>query len=54
MFCDPERKVKVTSDFGHATGGLQHGLNQVEIELKHVADFLKVRISHLFLLNIKE
>jgi hypothetical protein len=42
VFCDPKKKVKVASDFGHKTGGLEHGVNQVEIELKHVADFLKV------------
>jgi hypothetical protein len=36
--------VKVTSDFGHTSGSLLHGKQEVGEELKEIADFFKVKI----------
>ena len=47
VFCDPNKRVKVTSEFANTAEGLLHGLNDVEDELQEIADFLKVCIFKL-------
>jgi len=42
VHCNPERRAKIVSNFGHTAEGVHHGTNDVEIELREVADFLKV------------
>ena len=45
IFCDPDKRVKVSSDFCLASGKLIRGENDVELELEEIAKFLEVKIS---------
>ena len=44
IFCDPDKRVKVSSDFCLASGKLMRGENDVELELEDIVKFLEVHV----------